>query len=93
MCQQALQLLKAAVRTQGEHKQKIVIRINMDGITLIDASNNVSIASGSNRKVNSLLAVTTTDCWEAFSHERQSHIIPTARCRYMSHRAHTFCGL
>lgn len=37
----AMSLLKAAVKSTGEHKQKVVIKINLTGIVLVDASNQV----------------------------------------------------
>lgn len=36
MCQEALAELKIAVRAAGEHKQRIVISVAMDGIRLTD---------------------------------------------------------
>lgn len=45
MCQKALQMLKEAVKNTGEHKQKITIKVNLDGVTLIDAASHVSIDS------------------------------------------------
>jgi len=43
MCQKALTALKSAVKSTGEHKQRINIRINLAGMTLLDATSNVSI--------------------------------------------------
>ena len=45
VCNTAIGLLKSAVKTTGEHKQKIFIRINYTGITLLDAFNQVKIES------------------------------------------------
>lgn len=43
MCHNALQLLKMEIRSNSQHKQKIVIKINMEGVTLLDAVTNVCI--------------------------------------------------
>ena len=42
MCQEALAELKMAVRAAGEHKQRILINIAMDGIRLRDERTGVS---------------------------------------------------
>lgn len=44
MCQEALAELKMAVRAAGEHKQRIIINVAMDGIRLRDERSSVSIA-------------------------------------------------
>lgn len=43
MCQQAIHLMKTAVKTASQHKQKIIIRVNMSGVTLVDSVTNVSV--------------------------------------------------
>lgn len=45
MCQEALAELKMAVRAAGEHKQRIVINVAMDGIRLRDERSSVSSSS------------------------------------------------
>lgn len=42
MCQEALAELKMAVRAAGEHKQRIIINVAMDGIRLRDERSSVS---------------------------------------------------
>ena len=42
MCQAALQELKLRVRTSGQHKQRIQILINLDGIKIKDERSGVS---------------------------------------------------
>lgn len=37
----AMGLLKSAVKNTGEHKQKILVKISMSGITLLDQVNQV----------------------------------------------------
>ncbi|XP_064607234.1 disabled homolog 1-like isoform X2 [Liolophura sinensis] len=36
MCQESLQKLKAAVKASGEHKQRILVNVSLEGLTLID---------------------------------------------------------
>lgn len=43
MCQEALAELKMAVRAAGEHKQRIIINVAMDGIRLRDERSSVSM--------------------------------------------------
>jgi len=40
--QRAMQLLKVAVKNTGEHKQRIILRINMTGIIILDGVSQVS---------------------------------------------------
>ena len=42
MCQQAMQSLKSAAKANSHHKQKIIIRITINGVALLDAVANVS---------------------------------------------------
>jgi len=37
-----MQLLKVAVKNTGEHKQRIILRINMTGIIILDGVSQVS---------------------------------------------------
>lgn len=41
MCQEALGDLKMAIRAAGEHKQRIVISIGINGVRLLDEKNGV----------------------------------------------------
>lgn len=41
MCQVAMAKLKAAVKTIGDHKQKIMINVSLDGIKIIDEKTEV----------------------------------------------------
>ena len=43
LCQIAMAKLKAGVRASGEHKQRIVLNVSMDGITIVDDKSTVSI--------------------------------------------------
>ena len=43
ICQTAMQKLKAAVKASGEHKQKIVVNVSLEGLKLIDGVSLVSI--------------------------------------------------
>lgn len=43
MCQDALAELKVAVKAAGEHKQRIIISVAMDGIRLTDERTGVNI--------------------------------------------------
>ena len=42
MCQDALQELKTAVKASGEHKQKVIIHVAVDGLKIRDEKNGVS---------------------------------------------------
>ena len=42
MCQDALQELKTAIKASGEHKQKILIHIAVDGLKIRDEKSGVS---------------------------------------------------
>ena len=42
MCQNAIQELKMAVRASGEHKQRVVIHIAVDGLKIRDEKTGVS---------------------------------------------------
>ena len=42
MCQDALQELKLRIRASGEHKQKILIQINLDGLKIKDEKSGAS---------------------------------------------------
>ena len=42
MCQEAMVKLKAAVKTSGEHKQKMVINVSLEGLKLLDEKTGVS---------------------------------------------------
>jgi len=46
MCQDALSDLKMAIRAAGEHKQRIVINIALDGLRLRDEKTGVSCWAG-----------------------------------------------
>eukprot|EP00096_Caligus_rogercresseyi_P002829 TRINITY_DN1513_c3_g1_i2.p2 TRINITY_DN1513_c3_g1~~TRINITY_DN1513_c3_g1_i2.p2 ORF type:complete len:104 (-),score=22.60 TRINITY_DN1513_c3_g1_i2:484-795(-) len=41
MCQDALQELKIAVKASGEHKQRVIIHIAVDGLKIRDEKNGV----------------------------------------------------
>ena len=43
MCQDALQELKTAVRASGEHKQRIIIHVAVDGLKIRDEKSGVSL--------------------------------------------------
>ena len=61
MCQQALHLMKTAVKTASQHKQKILIRVNMNGVTLVDSASNVSVKFNLEHVVPSVQYL--TPCW------------------------------
>ena len=42
MCQNAIQELKMAIRASGEHKQRVVIHIAVDGLKIRDEKTGVS---------------------------------------------------
>lgn len=42
MCQVAMAKLKAAVKTLGDHKQKIIINVSLQGVRIIDEKSEVS---------------------------------------------------
>lgn len=42
MCQEAMYRLKVAVKQSGQHKQKIIINVSLDGIRIIDVRTHVS---------------------------------------------------
>ena len=44
MCQDALQELKTAIKASGEHKQRILIHIAVDGLKIRDEKTGVSFA-------------------------------------------------
>lgn len=41
MCQESLQKLKAVVKVSGEHKQRIVINVSLEGLKLMDEKTGV----------------------------------------------------
>jgi len=43
LCQIAMAKLKAGVKASGEHKQRIVVNVSMDGIKIVDDKSAVSI--------------------------------------------------
>jgi len=43
MCQIAMAKLKAGVKAAREHKQRIVINVNLDGIQIVDEKSSVSV--------------------------------------------------
>ena len=43
MCQDALQELKTAIKASGEHKQRILIHIAVDGLKIRDEKTGVNI--------------------------------------------------
>ncbi len=47
MCQEAMVKLKAAVKMSGEHKQKMVINVSLEGLKLLDEKTGVSQSWGS----------------------------------------------
>ena len=49
MCQDALQELKTAIKASGEHKQRILIHIAVDGLKIRDEKTGVNITSLTNR--------------------------------------------
>ncbi|XP_067944668.1 disabled homolog 1-like [Watersipora subatra] len=60
MCQQALLSLKSAIKSNSHHKQKILIKITIDGSTLVDAASSKPIVK---HKVNriSFISKDTSD--------------------------------
>jgi len=42
MCQDALLELKTAIKASGEHKQRVIIHIAVDGLKIRDEKNGVS---------------------------------------------------
>ncbi|XP_067938109.1 disabled homolog 1-like isoform X2 [Watersipora subatra] len=52
VCNTAIGLLKTAVKSTGEHKQKIFLRINYSGITLLDAANQLKLYEHSVNKIS-----------------------------------------
>lgn len=44
MCQDALQELKMAIKASGEHKQRVIIHVAVDGLKIRDEKTGVSIA-------------------------------------------------
>ena len=42
MCQEALQRQKLAVKARGEHKQRVIVNVSLDGIKIIDELSMVS---------------------------------------------------
>ena len=50
MCQDALQELKTAIKASGEHKQKILIHIAVDGLKIRDEKSGVSKKRRKNHK-------------------------------------------
>jgi len=43
LCQIAMAKLKAGVKASGEHKQRIVVNVSMEGIKIVDDKSAVSI--------------------------------------------------
>ena len=41
MCQEAIQKMKAIVKVAGEHKQRILINVSLDGMKLLDEKSGV----------------------------------------------------
>ena len=41
MCQESLQRLKLAVKSSGQHKQKIIVNVSLEGVRLIDLRSQV----------------------------------------------------
>jgi hypothetical protein len=41
MCQEAMYRLKVAVKQSGQHKQKIIVNVSLDGIRIIDVRTHV----------------------------------------------------
>ena len=42
MCQVAMAKLKAAIKTLGDHKKKIIVNVSLDGVKIIDEKTEVS---------------------------------------------------
>ena len=42
MCQESIQRLKLAVKSSGQHKQKIIVNVSLEGVRLIDLRSQVS---------------------------------------------------
>ena len=42
MCQESIQRLKLAVKSSGQHKQKIIVNVSLEGVRLIDLRSQVN---------------------------------------------------
>ena len=42
MCQDAMQKVKAAVKAAGEHKQKILVNVSLEGLKILEEKSTVS---------------------------------------------------
>ena len=42
MCQESIQRLKLAVKSSGQHKQKIIVNVSLEGVRLIDLKSQVN---------------------------------------------------
>lgn len=60
VCNMAMGLLKSAVKNTGEHKQKILVKISMSGITLLDQVNQLKLYDHAVNKI-SYIAKDPTD--------------------------------
>ena len=45
MCQETIQKLKSAVKTSGQHKQRVFINVTLEGLKIIDGVAMVSVSS------------------------------------------------
>jgi hypothetical protein len=61
MCQDALQELKMRVRASGEHKQRILIQITVDGLKIKDEKSGVTIIAFNELQVLKLIVKVLRD--------------------------------
>ena len=52
MCQESIQRLKLAVKSSGQHKQKIIVNVSLEGVRLIDLRSQVSGIIWMNMPIN-----------------------------------------
>ena len=48
MCQEAIQRLKAMVKVSGEHKQRIIVNVSLEGLVIIDEKTGVRCPANHN---------------------------------------------